>query len=163
VLGALNAQGSMGDRFRAAQAAARKEAPGSGTTMVAAYIRSSVPRVIFRGVGDSQGYILHRGGHMTVALDLDNDGRFLRRWIGDGKSFGTSVEFPVAEGEWVVLCSDGLDGHVPPETIRSILANHRDTRRLAQRERRGEAMRALLRAARNHGSEDDVTIVIAEV
>ena len=32
VLGALQARGSMGDRFRAAQAHCRKEAPGSGTT-----------------------------------------------------------------------------------------------------------------------------------
>lgn len=163
VLGALQARGSMGDRFRAAQAHCRKEAPGSGTTLVAAYLRTSAPLAIFRGVGDSQGFVLHHGGHMTVALDLDNDGNFLRRWIGDGRSFGHDVEVPVQSGEWVMLCSDGLDGYVPRETIRGILDHYHARQRLGAHQRREMALRALLSAARSHGSQDDVTILIGEV
>lgn len=162
VLGALRASGLLGDRFRAAQAHCRAEAAGSGTTLVMAYLRTSAPEVVFRGVGDSQGFVLHYGESMTVALDLDNDGHYLRRWIGDGKSMGKDVTVPVRPGEWVVLCSDGLDGYVPKETILEILARHHRQQK-DSRERREGALRELLAATRAHGSQDDVTILIGEV
>jgi len=51
----------------------------------------------------------------------------------------------------LLLCSDGLHGSVPHDTLRDLLASEDDLERLAQK---------LIRSALDHGSRDNITVLI---
>ena len=61
------------------------------------------------------------------------------------------VERDLAAGDRLLLCSDGLHGSVPHDTMRQLMASEDDLERLAQK---------LIRTALEHGSRDNITVLI---
>lgn len=153
----------------AAQADSRLE--GMGTTLVAAVDVGSV--VLAASVGDSRLYRFEAGRLEQISTD--------QSWVNDvGRKLGLpeetlrvhpmrhvltmavgvspqlkvhSYEFPVAPGQLLLLCSDGLHGVMSDEEIAQVLHSG------GSLERRG---RLLIDTARAHGAPDNVTVVLAE-
>jgi protein phosphatase len=144
---------------------------GMGTTLTAAY---SMGLDLFTiHMGDSRVY-LSRGGTLrrltkdhTVAQAMADAGyiapedvrRHVRRnvltnFLGGhrGKVKADLRWLRLADGDRLVLCSDGLNDMVDDDTIARILDEHDVPRDAAQ---------SLLDEALNHGGKDNVTVIVA--
>ena len=64
------------------------------------------------------------------------------------------TRFPVKPGERLMFCTDGLWGTVEEQTIREILHDQTDL---------SLSCRAMVRAARENGGQDNITVVVAEM
>jgi PPM family protein phosphatase len=167
----------MAERFRIVHAAVREQAQtdpslaGMGTTMTLACISGAV--LILAHIGDSRVYLLRSGEcHQltrdhTVAQGLVELGilepeqvarhrlkHALTRVIGTGHGRGDPEvqQLTLADGDQVLLCSDGLTDMVRTETIAAILRDSKSS---------NEACRLLVEAALENGGSDNVTVVLA--
>ena len=61
------------------------------------------------------------------------------------------LERELAGDETLLLCSDGLHGSVPHETLRDVIASNQELPALAQ---------ALISTALEHGSRDNITALV---
>lgn len=150
---------------------------GMGTTLTAtALVRDPGGRqvIALANVGDSRAYVFSRGqviqitadhslaeervrqGEMTEAEAAVHPHRhILTRALGVASDVDVDLwELHLADGDRILLCSDGLTNEVGDEDIGRILASKRDPR---------EAARALVRAAVEHGGNDNVTVVVVDV
>jgi protein phosphatase len=153
------------------EANAHPEERGMGTTCTAALV--SPDRLAVAQVGDSRAYLLRDGKLLpltrdqTLVADLLDAGvlkhdeveRFPYRHVL-AQALGTKpnvdpviTDIEVREGDRVLLCSDGLHGAVPEQTIASILKDTPDV---------ADASQALIRAALAAGGPDNVTVVVAD-
>ena len=148
--------------------------PGMGTTCVAARLRSDALECAW--VGDSRLYRLHAGrlerlsrdhSHVQSLVDAGAlspeaaehhpERHILTQCLG---GFGYDVPeiehriVPVAFGDRVLLCTDGLTGELSDARIESVLAGTPDDR---------TAARALVEAALAAGGRDNVTVIVATV
>ena len=153
------------------EARAHPEERGMGTTCTAAIL--SPDRVSVAQVGDSRAYLLRNGElrqltrDQTVAEQLVDAGalapeevhRFpfrnvLSQALGTrGGVNAVLSDEELREGDRVLLCSDGLYGPVPAESIAHILGASGDVAVAAEN---------LIAAAVSAGGADDVTVVVAE-
>jgi protein phosphatase len=144
---------------------------GMGTTLVAALVDGR--DLLVASVGDSRAYAL-RGeaplaaltedqswvneiGRMQLGLDEESLKRHHMRHvltmaIGVGEPVRVnSYRYPLTPGTLVMLCSDGLHGVVPEETIDGVL-------------RGGSALpekcQKLIQLAREYGGPDNITVVL---
>ncbi|HZL18336.1 MAG TPA: protein phosphatase 2C domain-containing protein [Polyangia bacterium] len=144
---------------------------GMGTTCTAALI--SPDRLAIVQVGDSRAYLLREGRlrtltrDQTLAADLVDRGALKPEDVAHfpyrhvlAQALGTGAEVsPVVsnvdlqEGDRVLLCSDGLHGPVPAQTIEKILSGTRDPAQVAEE---------LIAAALAAGGPDNVTVVVAD-
>jgi len=141
-----------------------------GTTVVAAVAEGAT--VTFASIGDSRIYSL-RGSELQQLTTDDSWVVMLQKESGrDPKAFErhpmrhvlTSVvgarpevdvnvqEIEMADGETIMLCSDGLHGGLPDHTIRSILQAEPDLERAADN---------LVETAVSRDGSDNVTILLA--
>jgi protein phosphatase len=154
-----------------AEASARPETRGMGTTCTAAIV---LPGQLFVAqVGDSRAY-LQRDGHLqlltrdqTVAVELvqsgilrpENVGTFpYRHILMQAVGTRSTVEPITSEvrldpGDRILLCSDGLHGPVSDLEIARILGGGADIDGVAHE---------LIEAALAAGGPDNVTVVIAD-
>jgi protein phosphatase len=144
---------------------------GMGTTLTAASLVGAELTVVH--VGDSRAY-LFRGERVerltqdhTVAQVLVNAGRLrpeeaklnpfghvLTNALG-GRTPGVRGEIrrlPLADGDRVLLCTDGLTDLVSDDRIAALLGLHAEPE---------EACRALVDAALAGGGRDDISVVLA--
>jgi protein phosphatase len=166
----------LAERYRKVDSALREEGTvdprlsGLGTTMTVAY---SLGTDLFLGhVGDSRAYLL-RGGELhrltqdhTYAQILADLGAIpaqevvrhqfrhvLTRYLGAPKPVKADVnQMRLADGDQVLLCTDGLTGLVDDAAIGVIL---RDGKSSAQ------ACQALINEALRQGGGDNVTVALA--
>ena len=159
------------DAILEAEAAADPALRGMGTTMTAAYLLDR--HLLVAHVGDSRAYRFrnHRLERLTrdqtLAQALADAGVIGEAEVAShsqrhvltgalGASPGTPrVEFgrhDVADGDRILVASDGLTEMVPDEAIAAILA---------QRSSAKEAVRELVDAALAAGGRDNVTVVLA--
>jgi protein phosphatase len=154
-----------------AQAEARPEWRGMGTTLTLAYVRW--PRLYVVHAGDSRCYLL-RGGRLeqittdqTVAQRLVEDGALSpeearqSRWghvlwncLGGG-SPDLAVEASrgtLQLGDTLLLCTDGMTAAVPEGPMVEALAHSRTAE---------EACRRLVSTANDAGGPDNITVVVA--
>jgi len=144
---------------------------GMGTTCTAALV--SPDRLTIVQVGDSRAYLLRAGRlhaltrDQTLAEDLVDRGALKPEDVEHfpyrhvlAQALGTEADVrPVIsgvdlqEGDRVLLCSDGLHGPVPEQTIEKILTDTPDPAQVAE---------ALIAAALAAGGPDNVTVVIAD-
>jgi serine/threonine protein phosphatase PrpC len=164
----LSAALSSGDA-RVFDAGQHSSARAMGTTLTMGYVL--YPRMYVAHVGDSRCYLL-RGRQLsqlttdhTVAQQLKEAGVIGKEsksewesalWnaLGGGQ-LGIDpqvVRAMLAPGDVVLLCSDGLTGHVPDEAIARILAEQPSARAACQ---------ALVDAANRGGGRDNITAVVA--
>jgi protein phosphatase len=143
---------------------------GMGTTLTAA---SSIGADVFLvHVGDSRAYLFHDG----ELEQLTRDHTLTQAWVEAGliepekarshrlrhvltNALGGSpgvkaetVKLRVADGDRLLLCTDGLTEAVPDEQIATVLRLH---------PRPADACRALVHAALDRGGPDNITVVLA--
>lgn len=148
------------------------EFKGMGTTLTMAYV--IWPWMYVVHAGDSRCYLL-RGDQLqqlthdhTVTQQLIESGVSAEqaaksRWsnvlynaLGAG---GDSVQadikkFQLQPGDQILLCSDGLNRHVPDDEIRQMLLTEVEPQ---------EACRSLIELANFRGGQDNVTVIVAKL
>ncbi len=164
----------------AADAAVRRAAAadpalaGMATTCTAAVLTRD-GRVVVAHVGDSRAHVLRSGvltrlttdhtlvaalvasGDLTTAQAAASPMRsVLLRALGGSADPGPAdlLAIRAEPGDRLLLCSDGLSGVVPDDTLRRVLAAERRPAAAASR---------LVMAALAAGTRDDVTAVVADV
>ena len=155
-------------------AAADPALAGRATTCTAAVLTRD-GRVVVGHVGDSRAHLLRRGvltrlttdhtlvaalvasGDMTVEEAAASPMRsvLLRALGGSADPLPADLIAVRAEpGDRLLVCSDGLSGVVPEDTLRRVLAAER---------RPAAAATRLVMAALAAGTRDDVTVAVADV
>jgi protein phosphatase len=150
------------------RAKVQPEAAGMGTTLTGAYTVG--PEAFIGHVGDSRAY-LYRDGRLaqltrdhTLAQQMLDAGledpprswrHVLTNCLG-GSEHTLEVEFHhfrLADGDRLLLCTDGLSDMVPNPEIAGTLGRHPHPQ---------EAVQALVDRALERGGRDNVTVVLAQ-
>jgi len=149
------------------------ELEGMGTTICAAGLTADGSLAVVN-VGDSRAYVLRddaltqlthdhsvtaelvRRGELSEADALDHPHRsVLTRALGVGPDVELdSAAHAVADGERLLLCSDGLFNEVPDQEIAALMAANRDLAATAD---------ALVELALSRGGRDNVAVVVAAI
>jgi protein phosphatase len=143
---------------------------GMGCTAEAVYVDAQ--NVVVGHVGDSRTYHLHEGR----LVQLTRDQTFVNRMVELGKLTPEEAEThprknelqqaiggqpdvvpnlyqgKLKRGDWVLVCSDGLSNHIPPEDLQKML--------LREATSAEEAARRLLNLVNLRGATDNATVVI---
>jgi protein phosphatase len=156
----------------AARSIAEPHLLGMGTTLTSALIQDTT--MILGHVGDSRAYLLREGSLRQLTDDHSWVGEMVRRGeltaaeaavhphrsvitkaLGtEGEADPDLVEVPLEPGDRLLLCSDGLSGMVPDETIEELLKRPDGPQATAE---------ALIDSALKGGGEDNVTVVVVDV
>jgi protein phosphatase len=159
------------DRRVADQVAEDPDLAGMGTTVTA--VLSDGERLVLAQIGDSRAYLLSGGRFRQLSHDqtfvqsLIDKGRLtedeaehhpqrnviLQAVDGQGGLEPDLTPLELAEGDRLLLCSDGLSGYVAQERIAETAAEP-DAERAAE---------ALLELALREGGPDNITVVVADV
>jgi len=147
------------------QAETGPEYAGMGTTVAAAIVNGS--KITVGNVGDSRVYLYQKGSLRQLTVD--------DTWVNafSGRGGGPKINVPrnlltqaagskdmvevhtseadIAEGDVVLLCSDGLYSLVPDAEIEAALAAGKSLTDTADN---------LLRAAKSAGGEDNISIIL---
>jgi len=152
---------------------AAKSRRGMGTTAVALLFSRQPSLVHVAHAGDSRCYRLRAGNLEQLTVDhsminevleqrpdLDDDvlsslpQHAVTRALGmEDKLRVPMASHQVVDGDRFLLCSDGLTGEVPPETIASTLA---------RRDPPAETVVALIDLAKAEGAPDNVTAIVID-
>ena len=151
----------------------KKELEGMGTTLVGAILTGS--RLCVAHVGDSRAYLIRDGAITQITSDHswvneqvklgfltrnDANRHPFRNVVTRALGSKDDVVVDLAEqelqgGDFVLLCSDGLNTMLDDDTIvRTILENGQDV---------DKAARGLVTRANDNGGEDNVTVVVVKV
>ena len=148
-----------------------KRLSGCGSTFVGVVLDATHPdSALAVHAGDSRLYLLHgrsikqitrdhSAAEMIGAKDESKLNPMFRSMVMNAIGIRTKVDpertpFKIAEGDRILICSDGLSRMVPDKKILSISRKHADV---------GEAVDALILAALEAGGVDNVTVLLAEV
>jgi protein phosphatase len=151
----------------------REDYTGMGTTAVAALV-SGKPVMTHAGVGDSRVYLLRGGGMVQLTRDdslanvawpgLDDDAtagvqpsvkHVLTKALGAREDVEFDViDHPMAPGDLIVLCSDGLTNMLPDDRIRDIVAGHSSDLEATCRE--------LVSEANAQGGRDNISVILVK-
>jgi PPM family protein phosphatase len=145
---------------------------GMGTTCTLLMLDSS--KAHFAHVGDSRAYLL-RGGKLT---QITEDHTLVGRMVKEGRLSSEEAErhpqrsivtralgvdsevevdlmtVDVAEGDRILICSDGLSSMIDADAIGAILTEEQDPQAASER---------LIDAANEAGGEDNITVVIVDI
>jgi protein phosphatase len=144
---------------------------GMGTTLVT--MLSDGDRFVVANVGDSRAYLFSSQGVRQLTEDHSFVAEAMRRGQSEEearsspwkdaltRSIGTGADvevdlfgpFPLERDVAVVLCSDGLFKSLGSEQLRSVFAASADA---------SDAAKRLVAAAYEAGSDDNITVVVAE-
>jgi protein phosphatase len=157
-----------------AQSAAEKRGMGTTLTAVALVQEDGEEHLAVANVGDSRVYLFQRG----ELSQLTEDHSLVEELVREGqitraeahvhpqrsiitRALGMEPEIEVDhlqllpyQGDRLLLCSDGLTNEVPDDRIESILRRFSDPDDVAQE---------LVRQARDHGGNDNITVVVVDV
>jgi protein phosphatase len=146
------------------------EGRGMGTTIVGLWLPDGLSNGVAFHVGDSRLYRFRAG-----RLDqITRDHSLYQAWVDAGRSGeppnrniimralgivedvepDISIQ-PIKAGDVFLLCSDGLNGMVPDDTIIDVLAEIPEIGI-------DNACRRLIQEANDHGGRDNVTVVLAQ-
>jgi serine/threonine protein phosphatase PrpC len=173
---ALEGEQALDEAFRLANQRVNEKArepgkQGMGTTMVAVLMDASGYSVA--NVGDSRGYVISDSGARRITEDHSFVAEALKRGQSEEeaqssqwkdaltRSIGTDAEvevdlfgpFPVEENAALLLCSDGLYKTLADSDLRELYVQSGGPRGAAQ---------SLVSAAYERGSDDNITVAIAE-
>ncbi len=165
----------MNDAIQRAHAAVRavaeRESKKMGATLTAVFVHAGYAYIA--EVGDSRAY-LFRGG---VTTQLTKDQSMVQVLVDSGviapddaehspmknmimQAMGNQPDVVVAlaklelrDRDCLLLCSDGLTGHVKDDEIRDIITGHRPA----------AAARKLVDLANERGGKDNITVVVAGI
>lgn len=156
--GVAAAQGAVAQLVRAFAQAHRGGRP-PGCTLALARVAEGGRRGVVGWLGDSRGYLVHRGAVRPITADHATPGGTLTRCVGGGRDPadpGEVAAFDLPPGAQVLLCTDGLHGVLGDGVIAAVIAASPD---------RASAVRALVAEACSGGrghpvSKDNVTAVL---
>ncbi len=151
----------------------KKDLEGMGTTLVGAMV--SEGKACVGHVGDSRAYLIHKGEISQITSDHSwvneqvklgfltrNDAsrhpfrNVVTRALGSKEDVVVDLaEQPLETGDYLVLCSDGLNSMLEDEEISSIVMENDDDI--------DAAARALVARANEKGGEDNVTVILIKV
>jgi serine/threonine protein phosphatase PrpC len=143
-----------------------------GTTIVAASINDQ--NLVMAWAGDSRLYhirnkeVIYRTQDHTAVSELIQDNKITAEQARSHpdksvitKSLGVkgnvcpdTASMNVEEGDYILLCSDGLCGFIEDEALCRILSQYKNVE---------NACNALIRQALDNGSDDNITIVLARL
>ena len=150
----------------------RKELEGMGTTLVGAIVTGGTACV--GHVGDSRAYLIRDSKITQITSDhswvneqvklgfltKSDAGRHpfrnvVTRALGSKEDVVVDVsEQPVLPGDFLLLCSDGLNTMLDDETIVRTIQQNDDVKAAAD---------ALIAGANAHGGEDNITVILIKV
>ena len=160
--------------WRLAQENSERRGMGTTLTVLALVEQDGEELLAIGNVGDSRAYLFQRGDLVQVTEDhslveeLVREGQLTpeeaqvhpQRSIIT-RALGMEAEIEVDAwtltpyaGDRIVLCSDGLTNEVTTDKIAAVLRQLSDPQ---------EAARELVRQARAHGGNDNITVVIVDV
>lgn len=145
------------------------ESAGLGATVVAALVQDQ--QLTLAWVGDSRGYVWEQGELRQVSRDhslvarlveigqlsseeaLTHEHRnVLLRSLGSKAQVAVDIiSLPLRRGAKLLLCSDGLTGHVGDDVLKDVLSRHRDP---------FDAALELVTAANADGGSDNISVVV---
>ena len=157
-----------------AQSAAEKRGMGTTLTAVALVSEDGEEHLAVANVGDSRVYLFQRGELSQLTEDhslveeLVREGQITRedarvhpqrsiitRALGMEPQVRVDhLQLIPYQGDRLLLCSDGLTNEVPDDRIESTLRRIGDPQ---------EAAQELVRQARAHGGNDNITVVVVDV
>jgi serine/threonine protein phosphatase PrpC len=153
--------------------AARDEAKaGMGTTLVAGLIVGG--DAVFAHAGDSRAYLVRDGISMQLTedhtllsrllaagidVDVSGEGARFRSMLTNALGIGSECRVsifvvPLADGDRILLCSDGISEYVPENEIGDVLTKQPSPARSAQK---------LVELALERGGADNATAVVLRV
>lgn len=158
------------DIFR--EGAGAERLAGMGTTLVASLITAGAATAA--NVGDSRLYLVHGSSLTRVSQDHTWAAEQVRRKLISEKdvvrspfrnlvtrSLGyapeievDSFEVPLAAGDWMLLCTDGIYGSLPDRLIRKFFRKGQSAEDICRR---------LVAAADKKGSQDNMTAVVISI
>jgi serine/threonine protein phosphatase PrpC len=144
---------------------------GMGTTCVAAVLRGSTAYIV--NVGDSRAYFIHNGQVRQISQDhswvaeqvragllTEEQARSHAQRNVITRSLGTQPEVEVdtfvehlEEGDFLILCSDGLSGLITDSDLLSIVSQYQPQ----------ESVYHLVERANENGGPDNITVIVARV
>lgn len=144
---------------------------GMGTTIVATALVGR--KAYIASVGDSRAYVIHNGKLDQITQDHSFVGEQVRAGILTKeqarshpqrnvitRALGSQPTVTVdtfsgelTEGDSLVLCTDGLSGHVPDDAIRETVLQHPPDR----------AVQKLIQMAKDDGGTDNITVIVLHV
>jgi PPM family protein phosphatase len=169
----LEAAVRAANRAIAERAAASTDLEGMGTTLCAIGVIGD-GRLAVVNVGDSRAYVMRddslrqltddhsitgeliRRGELTEQEAISHPHRsVLTRALGCGPEVDVDGALhPAAEGDRILLCTDGLFNEVAEDDILSLMGGAQEVEPVAD---------ALVEQALSHGGRDNITVVVAEV
>lgn len=146
------------------------ESAGLGATVVVALVQDQ--QLTLAWVGDSRGYLWEQGelrqlshdhslvarlveiGQVTPEEARTHEHRnVLLRSLGSKEQVTVDLmSLPLRRGARLLLCSDGLTGHVEDDVLKDILSRHRDP---------FDAAMECITAANMGGGSDNISVVVA--
>lgn len=153
-----------------ARASAEAGLKGMGTTLTAGFIEGE--KLYVAQVGDSRAYLLRKGElrqltrDQTLLASLAEKGgatpqmgkafkNMLLQAVGAQADVNVALtESPLEDGDWLLLCSDGLHGPVTTEQIFAALSGAGTPE---------EKAKVLVDQANANGGPDNVSVVVCEV
>jgi protein phosphatase len=151
----------------------KKDLEGMGTTLVGAIV--SHHRVSVAHVGDSRAYLIRDGGITQITSDhswvneqvklgflTKHDAsrhpfrNVVTRALGSKEDVVVDVvEQDAHKGDYILLCSDGLNTMLDDEAIVRTILNHENDVE--------QAAKALVCRANENGGEDNITVILVKV
>ncbi len=151
----------------------KKDLEGMGTTLVGAMVNEG--RAYVGHVGDSRAYLIREGGIRQLTSDHSwvneqvklgflsrSDAsrhpfrNVVTRALGSREDVTVDVaEEPLHEGDYLLLCSDGLNTMLDDDSIVQVIVQHGDDV--------DAAARALVAKANENGGEDNITVILIKV
>ncbi len=171
-------RGSLAEHVRKANRAVwdrseeDEQLSGMGTTLTAARIDGA--SALIAHVGDSRAYRIRDGEIVRLTRDhslleqfkeinptmtREEENNFphknvITRALGMRETVQVDIRgFQIESGDVYVLCSDGLSGMVPDDSIRSIVSNAKSLER---------AVAELVDQANRHGGTDNITTLLLQ-
>jgi len=155
--GSADVAAALGNAVRAANDAVLRATSQTGhataaSTLVAATVSGRTCAVA--NLGDSRAYLVRGGSAQQITADHSGQvANSITRFVGDPRGVAPDVfTETLRPRDRLVLCSDGLTRHVPPEEIGREASNAAPAR----------AAGALVDLANARGGEDNVTVVVYE-
>ncbi|MBW2610087.1 MAG: Stp1/IreP family PP2C-type Ser/Thr phosphatase [Deltaproteobacteria bacterium] len=147
---------------------------GMGTTLVVVVLKRN--KIYYANIGDSRGYLIHNNeisqftkDHSVVA-DLVRAGYITEdqapTYPGGNiitKAIGIDAELKVdtaknvkktRDGQYILLCCDGLYREVPDEEVLKIVKEYQEPDLICDK---------LIEKANEHGGDDNITVMIAKI
>jgi protein phosphatase len=160
----------LANRTVSRKAASSDDYTGMGTTVAAALVSATRPQLTYATVGDSRIYLIRRGAIAQLSHDDswanlpwesqaadDTTRRAMQHVLTKALGARDDVDFDVksqelADGDVLLLCSDGLTNMVPDHRIVEVVSAHG-----ADVE---GACRALVSEANHQGGRDNISAIL---